>query len=752
MNEAELNTIIAKILGSMRTEWTVAAERSHVIHEGPGERPDLIITEPGATPIVVEVEWEPGRTVERDAQARLGKIITRHGDVAISVALTVPKKFKGLNSAQVHSALKTTHDLTYAVYFHMAPRFPDSGTLRGSLANLAMLIQTSFPPTLIKKCVAIMECGIEQNGTIMEQEDYETKGEVAQLLKQDPGLETYKMASLILQNAMLFYDQISGHHNIVHMNRLRVLGDLNYDLVIQGWSQALKIDYYPIFQIALDILKCFSCTTGNRILKNVDRAVQKIIQLGMSRSGDMHGILFQRLVESRKQLAAFYTLPESAALLAAVAVPTELDPVWCNKESIKKYVVADFACGTGMLLSATYRQIIHNCGVNHNNMRKMHSHMIANNLIGYDVLPIATHMTAAGLASLFPKTDFDTTRIKVLKLGKFTDDDYSDDENDLVSANVAYGLGSLGLMRISSVLRKSSKVVHSRESNMTRQIGISNTSCNLIIMNPPFTRNNRQSIKSDKGAIIPAFGAFGISDQDQKAMRKIRDIMYKDTCAAGHAGTASYFIALADKKLNYGGKLAVVALSSIMSGAAWRGVRELLASKYKNLILMSINSDKGEYNTAFSSDVKMSEVMIVAEKRCPSEVTKEIQTRMINVSLLQRPKSNMEAVAVANIITHYKKVPKLESGVYGAAELNVGNKKLGEMLDCPFSATGVNFGNIKDLTLLQFACRLSLGFVSSIDGFEVKIPMTQIGSLVKSLRLGGGGAKRGHLLDLTANY
>ena len=48
-----------------------------------------------------------------------------------------------------------------------------------------------------------------------------------------------------------------------------------------------------------------------------------MIALGVSQSHDLSGTVFQRLIADRKFLATFYTRPESAALLAHLAIPDD---------------------------------------------------------------------------------------------------------------------------------------------------------------------------------------------------------------------------------------------------------------------------------------------------------------------------------------------------------------------------------------------------------------------------------------------
>ena len=84
---------------------------------------------------------------------------------------------------------------------------------------------------------------------------------------------------------------------------------------------------------------------------------QKVQSAGVTHAHDLTGRIFQRLIADRKYLATFYTRPESAALLARLAV-AKLDGVdWADAGAIGSLRIGDFACGTGALLSAVYEQV-----------------------------------------------------------------------------------------------------------------------------------------------------------------------------------------------------------------------------------------------------------------------------------------------------------------------------------------------------------------------------------------------------------
>ena len=109
----------------------------------------------------------------------------------------------------------------------------------------------------------------------------------------------------------------------------------------------------------------------------------------------------------------------------------------------------------------------------------------------------------------------------------------------------------------------------------------------LVIMNPPFTRNvTREGAYTD--TVAAAFAGFGATDADQSQMAKRLGSMKKDTCYHGNAGIASAFAALANKKIRPGGILALVLPLSVANGLAWQGFREMIDSGYTDVAVLSI--------------------------------------------------------------------------------------------------------------------------------------------------------------------
>ena len=89
--EPNANNALGSLLQDMLPRGQVRSENTQAISGRPGLRPDIIITVPGRSPVVVEAEYMPARTVEPEARSRLGLEVTVNGRIIeAAIALRYP--------------------------------------------------------------------------------------------------------------------------------------------------------------------------------------------------------------------------------------------------------------------------------------------------------------------------------------------------------------------------------------------------------------------------------------------------------------------------------------------------------------------------------------------------------------------------------------------------------------------------------------------------------------------------------------
>ena len=70
--EPNANNALGILLQGMMHGCNVRSENVRSIVGHPGLQPDIVITEAGRAPIIIEAEFEPARDVEDDAEAQAG--------------------------------------------------------------------------------------------------------------------------------------------------------------------------------------------------------------------------------------------------------------------------------------------------------------------------------------------------------------------------------------------------------------------------------------------------------------------------------------------------------------------------------------------------------------------------------------------------------------------------------------------------------------------------------------------------------
>ena len=158
--EPTANTALGRVLAGMLPSCTVRHEDTGVIVEGAGLHPDILITASDRAPLVVEAEYYPADSVERDARERLGLTVTEgNRRIESAIALRYPDALRFVDDldAEIRRAR-----FSYAVLHENGERFPTSGWLEGScedLADMARLL--SVPQSAINQASDHLEMGIE---------------------------------------------------------------------------------------------------------------------------------------------------------------------------------------------------------------------------------------------------------------------------------------------------------------------------------------------------------------------------------------------------------------------------------------------------------------------------------------------------------------------------------------------------------------------------------------------------------------
>ena len=702
--EPSANNAMGSLLQGMLPRSRVRSENTQAIAGRAGLQPDIIVTAPGRSPVVIEAEYMPARTVEPEAKERLGLEVAANGRVIeAAIALRYPGDVR-----QAHdlAAALSSARLDYCVFTEEAGgavRFPESGWLEGAVEDLADMVRlVSVPQRAVDQAAATLQEGIEGAAKLLDKME-ELRPSVTREIARSLGMidvpQTRRMACAIIANALVFHEHIAGMHE-EGKPLATVCGDGAANPqgeVLAAWDDILEINYWAIFAIAKDILRHLPSGDAATILRRLRDTAQSVNAAGVDNAHDLTGRIFQRLIADRKYLATFYTLPASAALLARLAVAKMKGVDWGDAEAIGRLRIGDFACGTGALLSAVYEQVAARHERAGGDPSILHRVMMEEVLYGCDVMPSAVHITGSTLSGVEPDVLFNSSRLYTLAYGRQSDESVKIGSLELLRSSAAPSLFNLSdpAMRTGSAGEETAAQIIA---------DIPDEGFDLVIMNPPFT-SNTASEASHVGIFAPAFAAFGSTDRDQRDMAKHLSRIKAGTCYHGHAGMASAFAALAHRKLRPGGILALVLPLTASAASSWRSFRQMLDEGYtQSMVLSIVGADNDDLS--FSSDTGMAECLVIARKRRLGESNEK---RMLFSSLAHRPHGFAHASVLASKMTSSDHVRQIEDGPYGGTSLMIGDDLAGEMITATQHTSGEVLGavRISDYSMAQTAHALS---------------------------------------------
>ncbi len=713
--EHSINDALAELLSQSRHAWrgdgVVVSESTGQFAESSMLQPDIVVKELWVPPVVIETEIMPSQTVEKDAVARLGKRTSMLGEKICSVvAVRLPVRLRDTSRRQLKRQLRKANDLQFALYsgesaekYH---RYPERGWLDGGINDLSLLVQSaSVPPALIDRAATMFEMGINQAADHLKQisENFPAAVQtIAEELRQQDSMQTRRMAMAILINAFIFHEYLAGSRGelgkVRNLAQLEFLNDAGLQIpdILEDWDIILSVNYWPIFDIACRILRAIPNYRNNNFIRQLSRTATSLASHDLMRSHDLTGTVFQRLIADRKFLAAFYTKPASAALLVSLAISGDnllSEKEWADADSVTSLRIADFACGTGTLLSTVYQRLSQLHELHGGNTEAIHAKIMARTLVGCDILPAAAHLTAASLAGAYPQVQYDESAIFTAPYG--------------IQADGKAKLGSIDLLRDMPLLEGSEITAKALEAAQGADVDVwryaPHGSFDMVIMNPPFTRPNNFE-RRIPDTPNPNFAAFGATAAEQKAMAKAAKDLAKGTAAHGSAGEASTFLALADKKLNIDGMLALVMPVTLLSGSSWEKCRNQLREAYENLILISI-AGIDNAPLSFSADTGMGECLVIGQR------SGRRQFRATFVILNKAPSYSIYSISIASQIRRMmqdRTLRRLEDGPSGGSAICFGEEIVGYAIDAPLPiAGGWKLARIVDLSLAQCAYQLA---------------------------------------------
>lgn len=470
-----------------------------------------------------------------------------------------------------------------------------------------------------------------------------------------------RISGLVIVNAMIFQEILAYFDSRVDSLE-KTLDDPNLLSSFSGhWRFILEdINYYPIFHLAREII--INLTADADIiaaLKNLAGTAQRIVSMRAALRHDLMGRVYHRLLADKKYLGTYYTKIPPANLLLKLALDYDKFPVaWQDLDQISQLRIADLACGTGTLLMAAADAIADNylrAAAEHGatpDLDGLQKRLAEEIIHGYDVLPSAIHLTASTLALRAPQVTFSKMNLFNLPLG-----------------GEESRLGSLEFLKTKDLKTRDLFGAFTETKQVTGEgelalPEVQIPDLDLCVMNPPFTR-------SVIGNLL--FGSFPEPER-QKMQSSLKKLVKSHKLPASiTAGLSPVFVALADRYLKPGGRMALVLPKALISGVAWEPTRELLRNKYLIEFLV-VSHDPERWN--FSESTSLSEILIVARKEdgiMPA-------TPMTCINLWRNPETSFDALAISQALRNSPAPPLFPLG-QGALNLGFGKEKSAEVLN-----------------------------------------------------------------------
>lgn len=698
--ETTITRKLVDILEKMRHRWDIEVEVNAFTESG--DTLDAIVTERGREPVGIEAKFatttNATKLIEQAASRFANELETEYRTLGktLNNVLTIlyPDAFKRIPGRDIETKLRQADDFQYKLVTRKG-QFPQTGWVKGGVTDIASALCVGATPTAdLEQAVDKMEISIDTAanligdaitersaiGAAIEQTLHQAvfvkdrKIPHQEIFAKDKDvkihLQTLRMAALIITDAFVFQSALAGKEEL-GLGTVRSLGQLlspanaplqtastsgkvDYADVVVDWNTILGKNYSPIFKDARELVEAIATddTLVKLILTTLCEAAKNLVDAGLAQIHELAGMVFQRLITDRRYIKANYTMPTSATLLSALVLP-EL-PVG------KLPKIADFACGTGALLSGVYQRLLmlyEQQG--EKNGRDIHRQMLEENIGGADVMPNATHLTAALLASTNADVKIGKTRILTAPYGK-QEDENSKDKQDSEDAEdksdkSEYAIGSLELLYDTLSLPTMGTEAEQLGGEGNRIVELQREfpygTFDIVIQNPPFTRPG-----ADPAGIDGPKSPFQGRDRPEKYKKAMQAALRtKNTSVAnGQAGLSSYFVELADRMLKPNGTLGVVLPLTVLGSPLTQTVRDMLATQYHKVVVISIAGTTG-YASAFSADTNMRECIIVATKGKGEDTG-----RGKFVCLNQRPASSLEAIEIFNRILKTNSMRKLE--------------------------------------------------------------------------------------------
>jgi type I restriction-modification system DNA methylase subunit len=387
------------------------------------------------------------------------------------------------------------------------------------------------------------------------------------------------LASYILMSQILFFRLL--HKANSSMFPAPSSRPITSEVLRKAFTRVLDVNYRPIYEI--DVLDF----VPRSFLEDTFDLIWGLEVEGVRY--EIPGRLFHQLMpfQIRKLLAAFYTKPPAASMLARLTIDKS------------EQTVFDPACGSGTILVEAYKRKA-SLFKKEGHTGNPHKQFCENDIFGADIMPFAVHLASANLAALDPTIIIDRTQIM-----------HHDSLSLVPGEKYATGITQLGLFQQTPMGYK----------NSGEKYAISVPKMDVILMNPPFTKVERGIRNLYKGGKTPLI--------DMEKFRKF---------CGGEVGLWGHFVCLADFFVKENGVLGAVLPINLLRGES-ENVRKILFENWTPECIVKLTRNFG-----FSEGAAYRDILFVAKRKKATE-SHRVRFCLIKKKFAELSESKIEQIA-----------------------------------------------------------------------------------------------------------
>ena len=576
-------------------------------------------------------------TTQRKAAVKDAQRWLKHSDCWNALALCYPKELSEDSGVTSRQLLEGTSEL-------LMVRATRSGTIgrwrEGRVADLATLAddiganETYAVTDILRRAIIAAS----------DQIDSATGKDLAATLELpwDPGKRAVdprpaRIACLIVANMALLQNRMRSEGiRIPGLEPLAAVRNApNRQIaLLDNWQRIREVDYVPVVDPALAVLhKLPTDHHTDSLLETLINAVLECAPRIRGLQLDHAGPLYHGLLETARYDGSYYTSTAAAVLLAELAMQPDWSVVadgWADADKLTNLKVCDPACGTGTLLMAAARTIeerFRSAGGDEADVPVLHLGLIEDVLHGLDINRHAIHLAASMLTLSAPKIDYNKMKLYNMQHGRNSSGEVRAGSLDILADDAGYLPG----------FAPDTKQKRAAASGYNEEAPDLEGLCDLVIMNPPFTRNDIRN----RG--LPKEVRKSVQDHEVSLAKMAADKAHREAIA--QSTIFSFFAPIADCLLNRSGSVAIVQPFTACTGADAKGHRSILADVDRFHVELVVTSHDNR-RIFFSENTDIHESLVVARRPCAENRGK----RTAFISLAENPASASEAHFLAQAI------------------------------------------------------------------------------------------------------